>query len=189
MNWRKHLPKRAGMYWTRLGPEDKDPKTVQVIEGDGLQVLQLGVSGMVSLKEFARGKSDALQFYGPMRIPKTPILRREIAYEPARDPVSERFEKQTDPEVVLAMMNEYLRQMPEESRRKIPRTLKLPASISDGQELQAVFERFDEAAYAWGMENDVDNPALDEVAHWLRASWLQLEQISMDAEPFEDPER
>jgi len=84
---------------------------------------------------------------------------------------------------------EFLRQMPEETRRKIPRTLKLPAAISSGEELENVFERFDEAAYTWGMENDVENPALDEVAHLLRGAWFQYEQIAMDAMPFEDPER
>ena len=189
MNWRKHLPKRAGMYWTRLGPEDTDPKTIQVIDDGGLQVLQLVISGIVSLREFARSKSAALQFYGPMRIPKTPIPRRETSYEPPRDPVTERFEKQTDPEVVLRMVNDYLRQITEGMRRKIPRTLMLPAGIANGQELEAVFERLDEAAYTWGMENDADNPALDEVAHFLRAAWFQFEQIAIDAEPFEDPER
>lgn len=176
------------MYWMRVGREDKDPRVIQVVEENGLQVLQLGISGHLPLKEFA-AKSDALQYYGPMHIPKTPIPRRDVAYEPVRDPVTERFEKQTDPTVVISMVNEYLRQMPEEVRRKIPRTLMLPVGIETGQELEAVFERFDAAAYAWGMENEADNPALDDVAHFLRAAWLQFEQISMDAEPFEDPER
>lgn len=189
MNWRKHLPKRAGMSWARLGPEDKDPKVIQVIDENGLHAVQLGVTGSLPLKEFARSKPDALQFYGPMRVPKTPIPRRDTSYEPPRDPVTERFEKQSDPKVVLGMVNDYLRQMPEETRRKIPRTLMLPARIADGQELEAVFERLDEAAYGWGMENDADNPALDEVAHFLRAAWFQFEQIAIDAEPFEDPER
>lgn len=163
---------------------------IQVIDDDGLQVLQLGISGILPLKEFVRNKnSDALQFYGPMRIPKTQIPRRGIAHEQSRDPITERFERQTDPKVVLSMMNEFLRQMPEDTRRKIPRTLKLPAAIASGEELEAVFERFDEAAYTWGMENDVENPALDEVAHLLRAAWFQFEQIAIDAAPFDDPER
>lgn len=175
------------MYWTRFGSEDKEPKTIKVVDNGAFQVLQLGVSGMMPLKDFVRSKnSDVLQFYGPMRIPKTPVPRREFVYE-SPDLIVERFEKQTDPSVVLAMVNEFLRQMPEETRRKIPRTLRLPVTISGAEDLQAVFERFDEAALVWGMENDVDNPALDEVAHFLRAAWFQFEQLILDAMPFEDP--
>jgi hypothetical protein len=47
MNWRKHPSKRAGMYWARLGPEDKDPKVIQVIDGEGLFKLDLAVEGHV----------------------------------------------------------------------------------------------------------------------------------------------
>ena len=188
MNWRKQLPKRAGMYWARHGADDQQPKVIQVVDNDGLQVIQLGTVGMLPLAEFASSQPTSLQVYGPMRIPKTPVPRREVVFEDSPDPVMERFGKQTDSAVVLRMLNDYLRQMPEESRRKIPRTLKLPPEIKSGEELQAAFERFDEATYTWGMENDVENPALYEVAHWLQAAWLQCEQIAMDLEPFEDPE-
>ena len=188
MNWRKHPPKRAGMYWVRVGAEDGDPKTIQVIAREGLQVLQLGVTEIMPLDQFVLSKnSDKLQFYGPMRIPKTPIPRR--VYEPPPpDPVTERFEKQSDPKVVLAMLNEFLRDMPPDVRGKIPRTLKLPAAIHTGEELEAAFERFDEAVYVWGMENETENPGLDEVARYLRAAWFQYQQIAIEAMPFEDPE-
>jgi DNA primase catalytic subunit len=181
VNWRKRPPGKPGKYWTRLNPEDPSPTIIELVDDGGLRVLQLGRQERPNLAEYLRGQPPTLEFYGRLRIPKTPIPRAPVQ-EPERDPVRERFEKQTDPKVVMAMVNEYLAALPIETRKKIPKTLRLPTSISSVAELETTYDRFDEASFAWGIENDVDNPALDDISHFLQMAWLQLEEIAMDAE-------
>jgi hypothetical protein len=118
---------------------------------------------------------------GGLRIPKTPVTRNPEP-EPEPDLARERFDKQTDPAVVMAVVNEYLANLPAKTRAKIPRTLRLPLSISTLAQLEETYERFDKACFAWIVESDVDNPALDEVTHFLQTAWLQLGQIALDAE-------
>jgi hypothetical protein len=67
----------------------------------------------------------------------------------------------------------------------IPRTLNLPTAILNSEELHAVYERFDDAFCAWANQNEVENPALDEVMHFLQEAWLQLEQIALDPAPLD----
>jgi hypothetical protein len=184
MNWRKLPPRKAGKYWTRLSAQDPAPTIIELVEArDALRVVQLGRAESLPFDEYLRGQPKTLEFYGRLRIPKTPIARTR-APEPETDPVTARFAKQTDSKVVLAMVNEYLAKLPPETRAKIPRPLRLPTSISTVAQLEAINERLDEAGFTAIMEDvdNVDNPALEEVTHFLQSAWLQLLHIAYEAE-------
>jgi hypothetical protein len=72
MNWRKCPPRKAGKYWTRRNPEDPSPTIIELVEGGGVRVVQLGRTELPTLEEYLRHQPATLEFYGGASNPQDP---------------------------------------------------------------------------------------------------------------------
>ena len=72
VNWSTEKPTEAGFYWLWFGDDILDPEVVEIqddFENDGgLEVLQIGVEGGVSLEKYQDAFWAPVSSHPPMKI-------------------------------------------------------------------------------------------------------------------------